>query len=395
MKNPLLRPRSWSAFRGTSAESRPRRAIPRWLLLVSIGFAVGASLVVGSILLLATGQSPVWVYSTMAASAFGSMHGVSETLLTATPLMLTGLAAAVAFRMQLWNIGGEGQLYIGAIFGSGVALLLGDSFPRFLSPVIVLLAAALGGAVWAFLAAWPRAFLGANEIITTLMLNYIALNFMDLLIFGPRTPWRDFSSRDFPKGRAVPDAAELPTVLGRLHIGIFVAVTLAIAIWWLLRRTKFGFEIRVINESPMAAKYAGIVVSKRILAVLCVSGALAGLAGGMEVIGPIGALEPRALAANLGFSGIVVAALARLNPLAVIATSIVVATIHNGRFDLQAGGVPFAIVLVLEGVLLLLVVASDFLVRRQMDISLARRRADQAVEDSDGSPVGEWEVAGT
>ena len=169
---------------------------PRGLASIGLSIAVPvlsvlAALVVGAIFLAITGENPFEVYGKMVDAAVGSARDISETLITATPLILTGLAAAVAFKMLVWNIGGEGQFLFGAIFAAGVAIWLGDGVSSAIAIPVVILASALGGAFWASIAAVPRVYLGTNEIITTLMLNFIALNIMNYLIFGSNSPWRD------------------------------------------------------------------------------------------------------------------------------------------------------------------------------------------------------------
>ncbi len=346
-------------------------ASPGLKLLVPVASVV-AALVVGGVFLLLTGVNAFTVYAQMYDAAFGSARGISETLISATPLILTGVAAAIAFKMLVWNIGGEGQFLMGAVFAAGLAIWLGDGAPAALALPAVILAGGLGGAVWAAASAVPRVYLGTNEIITTLMLNFIALNFINFLIFGSSSPWRDPEVSTFPSGRPIPDAARLPEFFNRLDIGIFIAIGLAVAAWYLMEKTRWGFAVRVAGDSSGTALYAGIGVAQKILGVFLLSGAAAGFAGGLFVAGPVGALDPRSLDLGLGFTGIIVAALARLNLLAVIPVAILMGALNNAGPSLQSIGVPTATVKMLQGAILLFAVAGEFFIANRL------RRPDSA-----------------
>jgi ABC-type uncharacterized transport system permease subunit len=337
--------------------------------------AVLAALVVGAMFLAITGNDPFEAYMKMADVAFGSTRGISETLISATPLILTGVAAAIAFRMLVWNIGAEGQLLFGAITAAGVAIAFTGGMPAVPAIVLVLIAGAAGGAVWALLAAAPRVYLGTNEIITTLMLNFIALNLMNYLVFGSFSPWRDPGATQFPQGRPIPESARLPEIsdaLGRLDWGIVIAVVLAIGAWFLIERTRWGFELRVVGDSPPTARYAGIGVPRKVLGVFLLSGAFAGLAGGLLVTGLLGRMDPRSLDLGLGFVGIIVAALARLNPLAVVPVGILMGALNNAGPGLQSIRVPTATVVMLQGAILIFAVAGEFFISNRV---IRRRKA--------------------
>jgi general nucleoside transport system permease protein len=340
------------------ASARIRLAVPL--------LSVTAALVVGAIFLALTGENPGSVYGQMVDAAFGDSRGFSETLVSSVPLMLTGLAAAVAFKMLVWNIGGEGQFIMGAVSAAGMGILLGDGVPAVVGVTAVIVAAAVGGALWAAIAAVPRVYLGTNEIITTLMLNFIALKIMEYLIFNSNSPWRDPEVVTFPSGRQIPEASRLPDFFRRLDIGIFVAMALAVAAWWLINRTRWGFEVRVVGDSPDAARYTGINVPRKILGVFLLSGMFAGLAGGLYVAGPVGALDPRSLDLGLGFTGIIVAALARLNPLAVVPVAVLMGALNNAGPSLQSIGVPTATVTMLQGAILIFAVAGEFFIANQI-----------------------------
>ena len=359
----------------------PRGLASPWLKLLVPVASVVAALFVGGAFLLLTGVNPFTVYAQMYDAAFGSARGVSETLISATPLILTGVAAAIAFKMLVWNIGGEGQFLMGAVFAAGLAIWLGDGAPAALALPAVILAGGLGGAVWAAGAAVPRVYLGTNEIITTLMLNFIALNFINFLIFGSSSPWRDPEVSTFPSGRPIPDAARLPEFFNRLDVGIFIAIGLAVAAWYLMEKTRWGFAVRVAGDSSGTALYAGIGVPQKILGVFLLSGAAAGFAGGLFVAGPVGALDPRSLALGLGFAGIIVAALARLNLLAVIPVAVLIGALNNSGPSLQAIGVPTATVSMLQGAILLFAVAGEFFIANR--IRRPEREATPSLEEAE------------
>lgn len=351
------------------------RAVP------SLGLRAGVSAVsllaagaVGGAVLVVAGNDPLEAYRTMIDASVSGWRPLTRTLTLATPLILTGLAAAVAFRMRIWNIGAEGQLYMGAVAASGLAVALPAGVPKPLMLLAILLAGMAAGAVWAGLAAVPKAYFNTDEVITTLMLNFVALSFMNYLIFGSVSFWRD-TEATFPEGKPIPVSAELPVVSHRLHYGIAVAVAAAVVLWWALRRTSWGFELRTIGDSRPAARYAGIRVKAKVLSVLALSGALAGLAGAIEISGVIKSLEPRAVAAELGFTGIVVAAVARLNPLAVLPVAAFLAAVVTSGSRLQRIGIESEIVFLLQGLIFLFVAAGDFFLANKVTLT---RRPDQS-----------------
>lgn len=348
------------------------RATPSIFIRVGVPLAsLLAAGVVGALILRVAGNSPLEAYETMIDSSLNGWRPLSRTLTLATPLILTGLAAAVSFRMKIWNIGAEGQLYMGAIASSGLALALPADLPKVVMIVLVLLGGAAAGAVWAGFAAVPKAYFNTDEVITTLMLTFVALSFMNYLIFGTVSFWRD-PDASFPVGKFIPESAELPIVANRLHYGIYIAVAAAVILWWVLRRTAWGFELRTIGDSPTASRYAGMRVETKILSVLGLSGALAGLAGAIEVTGVVNNLDPRALAAELGFTGIVVAAVARLNPLGVMPVAILLAAIVTSGSNLQRLGIESEIVFLLPGLIFLFVAAGEFFVVNRVRISSDR-----------------------
>ncbi|MES1247205.1 MAG: ABC transporter permease [Actinomycetota bacterium] len=295
---------------------------PRYLQLVVPLGSVVVAFAVMAIVLAATHHPPGHVFARLFSSAFGSRRALDSTLVSATPLAFTGLCAAVAFRMNLFNIGGEGQLYIGAIIGSAVAIALGQT-SQTLTVVLMVLAGAAGGALFALIPGVLRAFFSTYEIITSLMLNYVAALVLDYLIFDSQSFWRDLSTPDarvFPQGKTLPNSATWPTLHVSLvfPLGLLVAAAIALVVHVLYTRTRFGFEVRVIGDSPRAAAYAGMRTRRTILLVMALSGAIAGVGGASQDGDFRHVLDPRGLTqAGYGYAGIVIAALARYNPFAV------------------------------------------------------------------------------
>jgi simple sugar transport system permease protein len=328
----------------------------------------------GAVILSMAGANPWETYQAMFLGAFGSTYAISETLVKAIPLMLTGLAVSVAFRMLFWNIGAEGQLVMGGFGASGVALFLPQIYPdipAWLLLPLMALAGALAGAIWALIPALLKAYLRVNEIIVTLMMNYIAIKWVEYLYYGP---WKDPQGYGFPGSAPFVKAAWLPRVLGtRVHLGLFFALIAAFLIWLVLSRTKWGYEIRVIGENPRAARYAGISLVRNILLVMIVSGGLAGLAGMAEVSGISHRLQT-GLAVGYGFTAIIVAWLARLNPWGVLVVAVLLAGLLVGGDQIQITmGLPAAVAPVLQGAILFFMLGGAFLARYRIRLTTQQR----------------------
>jgi ABC-type uncharacterized transport system permease subunit len=341
---------------------------PTWVTVALPVGSILAAAAVAAVLLLAVGYRPFHAYRLMLQSAFGSRFAIGETLVEAAPLVLTGLAVAIAFRLQVFNIGGEGQLYIGAICAAGIALLWGDHFPSAVVIFVAILAAIAGGALFALLAGIPRVYAGTSEIVVTLMLNFIALNLLNYLIFGSASPFRDPKVILFPQGKTIPQAARLPLVNGQVNAGILLAVGAALAIWAFERLTRWGFEVQVAGDSGGAARYMGVNLRRKVLSVFALSGAMAGLGGAVIVLGRLGSLEPRAIVHNYGYLGILVAALAGLNPLGVVLMAIFVAALNTAGPSMQSAGIPSSVVFMLQGATLMFVVIGEFWVRYKVRV---------------------------
>jgi len=283
--------------------------------------------------------------------------------------------------MQLFNIGAEGQLYLGAVGGSWIALQLGDrgAGSTFVYVVAMCAAAAALGAVWALIPGVLRAFAHTNEIITSLMLNYVAAYLITYLIFDSSSYWRDISTlqaRSFPQGKPMPDASDWPTFGTSVVVplGFLVGLAAALVLWVLYSRTRFGFEVSVIADSPRAARSAGMRTRRKILAVMALSGALAGLGGASQIGDFTHTLDPTGLqGAAFGYTGIVVAALARYNPFAVCVVAVLIGGLQNAGFTLQGVDFPSGLVGVMQGVILFCALGGEVLSRYRVRIGRRAR----------------------
>ncbi len=316
----------------------PRAHPPRWLVAGAPLAAIALALALAAVPLGLAGADIGAAYRQMAVASFGSWFALSETLTRATPLILTGLAVAVAFRARLWNIGAEGQLYMGAVtavaLGSGAVHLP----PPLLIP-LVLAASALAGALFMLGPTWLKLRLGVDEVVTTLLLNFVALLIVGLLLEGPM---RDPMSLGWPQSAPIIADASLPRLIAktRVHAGLILALVAAVLVWLYLERTIWGFETQAVGSNAQAAAFAGMPVPGILLRAGLISGALAGLAGAGEVAGLKGYLT-QDLSPGFGYTGIVVAMLAQLNPLGVVLAAIFVAAVFVGADSMsRTAGVP-------------------------------------------------------
>jgi simple sugar transport system permease protein len=354
--------------------TKPSRALAFLVPLLSVVLA----LVVGGLVLYAAGANPFDAYWQMVYGAFGTTHGFSEVLVKATPLMLAGLGVMVAFRVGFWNIGAEGQLYMGA-FAATLVVMQNWQLPGLGFLPTMIFAALVSGAIWALIPALLKVRLHTNEILTTLLLNYVAILFVSYLLFGA---WRDPLTLNFPMTPRFPAAAQLPRFLDtRLHWGFLLAVVLAVCFYFIIERTRWGFAITVVGENARAAAYAGIDVLRTIVIAVVISGGLAGLAGMVEVAGiqlrlVQGISPPNA---PYGYTAIIVAWLGRRRPLGVGLVSILLGALYVGGEALQIGmKLPIAIVLVVQAMILLFILGGQVLSRYRVVI-LREERASDAV----------------
>lgn len=337
-----------------------RTETPRYLAAVVPLVSVLAALVVGALFLLATGYSPWETYSNMFHDGFSSSSGLTDTLGMSTVLICTALAAAFAFQMNLYNIGGEGQLYMGMLGSTWAGLALGPHLPTFVMIPVVMIVGAACGALWILIPAYVRSRLGTSEIVTTLLLTYVAANFINHYIYTTGSFFRAPNTM-FPQGRLVSDSARLePLGSTNMYPTFFLAVGLALLLYWLVKKTEYGYRIQVISDSPSAAKYAGISANRTTLSVMLISGALAGLGGALLIVGPVGRLDPGITALGYGYAGIVIAALARNNFSAVIVSGILFAGLRTGGEKLQIStSTPIHIGVMLQGAILLFALGGE------------------------------------
>ena len=321
-------------------------------LVIAPFAAIGVALVLCAGLIAMAGVSPMEAYAEMLTGAFGSRLAVTETLTRASPLILTGLAAAVAFRARLWNIGGEGQFYIGALVTAGLGHSLVSGLPVPLAVAVLMLASMAAGAILLIGPTLLRLRLGVDEVVTTLLLNFIVLLFVGLMVEGPL---KDPMAFGWPQSVPVAAGMRLPDLVprSRLHVGLVLAVVIVVIVWILQSRTVFGAETKAAGLNPRAAAFAGVPLVGTLVKVAALSGGLAGLAGAIEVLGPTGYVTTT-MSPGFGYAGIVVAMLAALHPVGVIAASVFVATIFVGADAMsRATGVPSFIADVIMAVSLL------------------------------------------
>ena len=326
-----------------------------WRSILVLLTAVSLSLGISLLLLTFRGVSPFAGLVVLAKGAFGTTWAIEDCLIKAIPLYLCSLGVAVAFRLQIWNIGAEGQFALGAVGASWMALTFPDLPKALLLPLMFLAASAAGG-IWGLIPALLRQRLGANEIIVTLMLNYIAILLLDFLVYGV---WR--GSSGFPMTPAFSENAIIgPIGDSSVHWGISHCLFLGLACWLFFRYTRLGYEIKASGDNVQAARYAGMPYSFLVVLVMVLSGALAGWAGFLEVSATVHRLQP-SIMVGYGFTAIVVAWLARLNPLTIALCTFLLAGLRVGvehlQLDLQ---VPAAFGLIIEGLILLTVLAGGF-----------------------------------
>ncbi len=324
--------------------------------------------VIASVLLFfIMGTSPEAALHAFFIEPISSVYGLTELMVKATPLIIIGVALSLGFRAGVWNIGAEGQLVLGAIFGGSTALFFYEKTGFYIIP-LVLFMGVLGGMLWAGIVAFLRVRFNANEILTSLMLSYIANLLINFLMHGPL---KDPDGFNFPESRLFSDSALLPILYEgtRLHLGALIAI-LAVAMgWFLLSRTLLGYQMKVIGDAPAAGEYAGFSHSKIIWVALLIGGGAAGLAGAIEVSGPIGQLLP-SISPGYGFTAIIVAYVGRLHPVGVLFAAIILALSYLGGEAAQIKlNLPVAVTGVFQGFLLFFLLASDVLIHYRLQFS--------------------------
>ncbi|HET6351915.1 MAG TPA: ABC transporter permease [Coriobacteriia bacterium] len=334
-------------------QERIKRAISIATPFLSIAIAM----LLGSVVILAAGKSPVQAYLAMFSGAFGGTRQIGETLLKATPLVFTGLALAYGFRAGLFNIGAEGQLFMGGLAAAFFGYQLAGT-PWFVAAPIALLCAALAGAAWAFIPALMKAKIGAHEVITTMMFSYIGRYLVSWIVTGPFK-----AEGQIPQTPELPPEARLSRISdvfgfiqpNRAHVGILIGIVAALVVWWILKYTVMGYEARAVGFSPFAAENSGISIASTTIKSLCTSGALAGLAGAVEVMGVHWRLFDQ-FSAGFGFTGIAVALLAKKNPFGVIAAAILFGALSAGAGTMQLeAAVSQKVISIIQGTIIFLV----------------------------------------
>ncbi|MEY2969087.1 MAG: hypothetical protein RIQ64_1714 [Actinomycetota bacterium] len=336
---------------------------PRWTNSVLVPFfAIAAAFVLGALIVMLAGTS--WsdtlnAYRQLFVGSVGSAKAFSETLTAATPLILSGLAVAIAFRSGLFNIGGEGQIMAGGMCAVYAGFTF-SSLPAFLHLPIALFAGVLGGALWGFVPGLLKARTGAHEVIVTIMMNFVALRLVDYFL---KTTLFQREGRNDPVSKNIAESARLPHLLGwwdgsmRVHAGLIVALCAAGLVAWLLGRTTVGFEFRAVGSNADSAKYAGMSATKVYILAMMFAGGLAGLAGSSQVLGVLNRASP-GFSANLGFDGIAVALLGKSKPWGVVASALLFGALRAGGQQMQArAGVGIDLVSVIQALVIIFIAA--------------------------------------
>ncbi len=352
----------------------PRGETSRLMLWTTPLAAVAVTVALGAALFAVLGFDPAATLYAFFIDPLTTGYGLAEVGVKATPLALIAVGLALGYRANVWNIGAEGQLTIGAVCGGGVALAFWGEDAGGLVLPLMFLAGLAGGVAWAAIPAFLRTRFNANEILTSLMLVYVATLFLNYLVHGP---WRDPEGYNFPQSRLFEPEATLPILWEgtRLHIGVLIALAAVAGGWIVLARAHLGYQIKVLGLAPRAAQYAGFSRDRLVWITLLASGGLSGIAGVIEVAGPVGQLMP-SISPGYGFTAIIVAFLGRLHPAGIVGAAFLVALSYIGGETAQITlGVPLAVVGVFQGLLLFVLLATDVLVRHRVRF----RAAEEAV----------------
>lgn len=321
--------------------------------------AVLLAMVIGAILLAISGANPLRAYAALLEGSFGTFKAFGRTLAKATPLIFSGLAVAFAFKAGLFNIGAQGQLLFGALASAAAGFLI-TGLPPLLHATVALLIGAAAGALFAAVPGVLKAYTGAHEVITTIMLNYVAINITDYIADGPLKDTTDGNivarTPDILKSARIPSIGEIP-------VGFLLAVLAAVIVWWLLWHTTLGFEIRTVGLNPHAAKYAGMKVALTVILTMVISGFLAGIGGAVETQGIVGRYQP-GFNTGLGFDGITIALLGKTHPIGIIPAAVLIGAMKAGASTMQFNaGVAKEITDVIQALMLFFVTA-DIIIRQ-------------------------------
>jgi len=339
----------------------------RMFSLAVLVLSIAVGLFLAGILFLFKGINPFYAIGKIFTGSFGSLFGIKSTIAKAIPLILIGGGLCIAYRAKFWSIGAESQLLMGAIFSTWFALGIGAGLPAPLSVIGLFLFGALGGALWGIIPAIFKTKFGVNEVISTLMLNYIAAEFLRMLILGP---WKGKTQHGYPYTDDFSSSFVLGLIPGtRIHyVTLILGIILAAVLFFVLFRTTFGYESRVIGENHEAARYAGINYSRTVIIIMAVSGGMAGLAGAGEVGGVHHHLSyPEAISGGYGFTGIIVAWIAQLNPLSVIFAAFFFAGIVIGGDAIQLSlALPASTIQIFNGIILMCLIAGDYFTKHRL-----------------------------
>lgn len=345
----------------------PRKEISKHLLYTTPVLAVVVTILLGLVMFAALGKDPVKAILIIFYEPLTDLFTISEMIVKATPLILIAIGLSFGFRAGVWNIGAEGQFTFGALTGGAVALAFYDVEGFWVLPLMCL-AGIIGGMAWAAIPALLRTRFNANEILVTLMLTYVAVLLLSVLVHGPL---KDPEGLNFPESRLFHDAATIPILIDetRAHVGFLVAILAVIVAWVMLARHVFGYQVKVMGQSPKAAAFGGFVESRVVWTSLMISGGLAGLAGTFEAAGPVGQLVP-ALPVGYGFTAIIVAFLGRLDPIGILLAGFVMALTYIGGEGAQIQlNLPSAVTGVFQGMFLFTLLGIDVLARYRVRFS--------------------------
>lgn len=351
-----------------------KQTVPLGMRILNPIIFVFLGLAFSGIIIVAMGFHPITVYSKMISYSFLRLRGIKGSIVAGLPLMFCGLSVAVAFKMNLSNIGAEGQYAMGAIFGGAFALF-GPDMPLPLKIIIMFLLCAVGGFLWAMIAAALKAYWNVNETIVTLMLNYIALLFMDYLCYGSWMAKGQTTaiSETIPKGMYLPSIGNTG-----ISSGIIIATVIAILLYLFFKYTTAGYQINVIKHSLGSAEYSGMNVKRNILIVLGLSGAIAGLAGFVQITGVVHRVQAQ-LPGGSGYTGIVIAYLSQFNPIVVIIVSILFGGLTNSCAAVQIMGVPSQIATMIQGSIMIFVIAGEFFNRYKVTIQRDEHKRKEGI----------------
>lgn len=353
---------------GIYIETQPRKDTPQWMGVMIIALSLLSGLFVIGIIFLVKEINPFYAIGKIFTGSFGSLYGIKETMTKAIPLILIAGGLTLVFRAKFWNIGAEGQLVLGAAGATWIGLHIGPHAPSWITIPLMLLAGFTCGALWAFIPALLKVRFNINEVISTLMLNYVAAEIIKFLVVGP---WKGESKFGFPYTDDIPQSAVFPVIPGsRIHyLTLIIALIIIIVLFFLLFKSRIGYEVRVIGENKEAARYAGIDSVKSIIIIMLISGGVAGLAGVGEIAGIHHQLTyPEQISAGYGFTAIIVAWLAKLNPLLVIIAGIFFAGILVGGDAIQISlGLPAATVGIFNGIILFFLITGDFFMNNKIN----------------------------